>query len=58
VDAKRLVREMGFTYACTSLHDVVRPGSDVYELTRFWQQDVDGEGFVKRLDRWMSMKVQ
>ena len=57
VDAKRLVREMGFTYACASLHDVVRPGSDVYELTRFWQQDVDGETFVKSLNRWMSMKV-
>jgi peptidoglycan/xylan/chitin deacetylase (PgdA/CDA1 family) len=57
VDAKRLVREMGFTYACTSLHDVVRPGSDVYELTRFWQKDEDGEKFVKRLNRWMSMKV-
>ena len=55
-DAKRLVREMGFTYACTSLHDVVRPESDVYELTRFWQQDVDGEMFVKRLNSWMSMK--
>ena len=55
--AKRLVRELGFNYACTSLHDVVRPGSDVYELTRFWQQDVDGEGFVKGLNRWMNMKV-
>ncbi len=57
VDAKRLVREMDFTYACISLHDVVRPGSDVYELTRFWQQDMDGERFVKRLSRWMDMKV-
>lgn len=57
VDAKRLVREIGFTYACTSLHDVVRPGSDLYEMTRFWQQDVDGETFVKSLNRWMSMKV-
>jgi peptidoglycan/xylan/chitin deacetylase (PgdA/CDA1 family) len=57
VDAKQLVREMGFSYACTSLHDVVRPGSDLYELTRFWQQDVDGDRFVKRLNRWMSMKV-
>jgi len=55
VDAKRLVREMGFTYACTSLHDVIRPGSDVYELTRFWQRDVDGDRFVKGLNRWMSM---
>jgi peptidoglycan/xylan/chitin deacetylase (PgdA/CDA1 family) len=56
-DAKQIVREAGFEYACTSLHDVVRPESDIYELTRFWQQDVDGERFVKRLNRWMSMKV-
>ena len=54
-DAKHLVREMGFTYACTSLHDVVRRGSDLYELTRFWQQDVDGERFLKRLNRWMKI---
>jgi peptidoglycan/xylan/chitin deacetylase (PgdA/CDA1 family) len=57
VDAKRLVREMDFAYACTSLHDVVGPGSDLYELTRFWQQDADGERFLKRLNRWMSMKA-
>ena len=57
VGAKRLVREIGFTYACTSLHDVVRSGSDLYELTRFWQQDVDGNRFVKRLNRWMDMNV-
>jgi peptidoglycan/xylan/chitin deacetylase (PgdA/CDA1 family) len=56
-DAKRIVREMGFEYACTSLHDVVRPGGDIYELTRFWQQDVDRERFVKRLNRWMSTKI-
>src|SRR5688572_19936628 len=49
VDAKALVREMGFTYACTSLHDVVRPGSDVYELTRFWQKDVGGDQFWQGL---------
>ena len=57
VNAKRLLQELGFTYACTSQQDVVRPGSDLYELTRFWQQDVDGERFVKGLNRWMSMKV-
>jgi hypothetical protein len=54
-DAKGLVREMGFTYACTSLHDVVRPGSDVYELTRFWQKDVDGDQFLQGLRLWMKM---
>ena len=53
-DAKRLVREMDFTYACTSLHDVVGPRSDLFELTRFWQRDVDGEMFVKRLKRWLK----
>ena len=52
VAAKRLVREIGFTYACTSLHDVVRPGSDIYELTRFWQKDVDGDQFLQGLRLW------
>jgi peptidoglycan/xylan/chitin deacetylase (PgdA/CDA1 family) len=53
VVAKGLVREMGFAYACTSLHDVVRPGSDVYELTRFWQKDVDGDQFWQGLRLWI-----
>jgi peptidoglycan/xylan/chitin deacetylase (PgdA/CDA1 family) len=52
-DAKRIVREAGFAYACTSLHDVVRPASDVHELTRFWQRDVDGETFLRGLRLWM-----
>jgi peptidoglycan/xylan/chitin deacetylase (PgdA/CDA1 family) len=56
-ESKQLVREMGFSYACTSLHDVVGPRSDFYELTRFWQQDVDGEEFVKGLKRWMRMRT-
>jgi peptidoglycan/xylan/chitin deacetylase (PgdA/CDA1 family) len=50
---KRIVRELGFTYACTSLHDVVRPGQDMYELARFWQQDIDGDRFMRRLNRWI-----
>ena len=53
VDAKTLVREIGFSYACTSLHNVVRPGSDVYELPRFWQKDVDGDQFLRGLRLWM-----
>lgn len=56
--AKRIVQEIGFAYACTSLHDVVRPGNDLYELTRFWQKDVDGDSFVKGLNWWMSMIVR
>jgi peptidoglycan/xylan/chitin deacetylase (PgdA/CDA1 family) len=52
-DAKRIVREAGFAFACTSLHDVVRPASDLHELTRFWQKDVDGEQFLQGLHLWM-----
>jgi peptidoglycan/xylan/chitin deacetylase (PgdA/CDA1 family) len=52
VESKGFVREMGFSYACTSLHDVVRPGGDVYELTRFWQKDVDGDQFLQGLRLW------
>jgi len=53
-DAKRIVREAGFAFACTSLHDVVRPASDLHELTRFWQKDVDGEKFLRVLRLWMK----
>jgi peptidoglycan/xylan/chitin deacetylase (PgdA/CDA1 family) len=53
--AKHIVRELGFTYACTSQQDVVRPGSDFYALTRFWQQDVDGHSFMRGLRRWMKI---
>lgn len=53
LDAKRIVREAGFAFACTSLHDVVRPSSDLHELTRFWQKDVDGNQFLHGLRSWM-----
>ena len=47
-DAKEIVQKAGFTYGCTSLHDSVRPGCDLYELTRFWQQNVGGDRFIKK----------
>ena len=53
-DTKRMVREAGFTFACTSLQDVVRPQHDLYALTRFWQRDVDGETFLRALHWWMK----
>jgi peptidoglycan/xylan/chitin deacetylase (PgdA/CDA1 family) len=52
--AKQIVREADFAYACTSLHDVVRPSSDMYELTRFWQKDVGGDKFMQGLKLWMG----
>ena len=55
--AKQIIRDIGFAYACTSLQDLVRPGNDLYELTRFWQKDVDGDRFVRGLNLWMSVAV-
>ena len=54
VEAKQIVSEAGFSYACTSLQDLVRPTSDLHELTRFWQKDVDGEKFLHGLNLWMK----
>jgi peptidoglycan/xylan/chitin deacetylase (PgdA/CDA1 family) len=54
-NAKRIVREAGFAFACSSKQDVIRPGTDLYELTRFWQRDVDGDRFLRALHLWMKM---
>ena len=54
-NAKRIVREAGFAFACTSSHDVIRRGSDLHELTRFWQRDIDGDRFMQALRLWMKM---
>jgi peptidoglycan/xylan/chitin deacetylase (PgdA/CDA1 family) len=53
-DAKRIVREAGFRFACTSLQNVVRPAHDLHALTRFWQADVDGDKFLRHLNLWMK----
>ena len=56
-NAKRIVREAGFAFACTSLHDAIRRGSDLHELTRFWQKDQDGDRFIQSLRLWMQMGI-
>ncbi len=52
-DTKRIVREAGFAFACTSIQDVVRPAHDLHALTRFWQRGVEGEKFLQGLHLWM-----
>ena len=54
-EAKRIAQEVGFAFACTSLHNVVRPGTDLYALTRFWQKDIAGEKFMQGLRLWMNV---
>ena len=55
-ETRQIVRDAGFGYACTSLHNVVRPGVDLYDLTRFWQQDVEGDNFISGLNLWMKTR--
>ena len=55
-NAKRIVRKAGFAFACTSLQDVIKRGSDMHELTRFWQKDVDGDRFIQSLRLWMQVE--
>ena len=54
-NAKQAVREAGFKFACISLNDVVRTGSDIHELTRFWQKDTNGNKFLADLAAWMNL---
>ena len=54
-DAKQIVQEAGFSFACTSLHNVVRPGDTSFELTRFWQKNMNGDRFMQGLRLWMKI---
>lgn len=48
-----IVRESGYACACASHNDVVRRGSDLFCLPRFWIPDWDGEAFSHWLWRWL-----
>jgi len=50
----RLVREAGFTHACTNVADVVTPGRDPMRLPRLWVHDWNGSDLRRRLAGWMG----
>lgn len=47
-----LVREAGFTSACTTYPRTVRVGCDRFELPRVVVEDWDGEEFAQQLSKW------
>lgn len=49
-----IVRRSGYERACTSGNDVVRHGSNRYELPRFWVPNWDGRRFSRWLSRWLG----
>ncbi len=54
VQTADIVREAGFSCACSTLADVVRPSSERFQLPRMEVEDWDGEQFAGHLSRWLS----
>lgn len=47
-----IVRQAGFTCACTTNANIVGKNSDRFQLPRFAVENCDGEEFAKRLSNW------
>lgn len=48
-----LVRNEGFTCACSTVGDVVWPGSDPLQLPRITVPNLDGDQFTALLEKWL-----
>ncbi len=48
-----IVADSGFACACTSHNDIVRRGSDRFNLPRFWVPNWDGTNFSRWLRQWL-----
>ena len=47
-----VVREAGFTNACSTVPESVQTGIDSFQLPRIVVEDWDGEEFARRLSKW------
>lgn len=54
----RQVAEAGYEYACTSQQDVVRKGTDLYQLPRLWAPDADHRRFRTWLSSWRGIRIE
>ncbi|MDQ3395673.1 MAG: polysaccharide deacetylase family protein [Bacteroidota bacterium] len=52
-DTLPLVKESGFSCACTTVSDFVRKEAAIYELPRFEVIDWDGATFERKLHKWL-----
>ena len=53
-DTVKLVREAGFTSACSNYPGFVNSLRDPYQLPRYIVRDCDGETFARQLDEWFN----
>ena len=51
-ETAHIVREAGFTCACSALAGLVGPSTDRFQLPRMQVMDCDGEKFARQLSRW------
>ncbi|MGH6689746.1 MAG: polysaccharide deacetylase family protein [Gammaproteobacteria bacterium] len=49
-----IVRQAGFSLACTTRHAAVRLGSDPFRLPRVWVGDWSAKEFAARLRQWLD----
>jgi peptidoglycan/xylan/chitin deacetylase (PgdA/CDA1 family) len=52
-ETRKIVAEAGFTIACCSKPDVLRPTSDALSVPRLWVSDQDARSFTGWLDSWL-----
>ena len=53
-DTVRLVRDAGFSSACSSFPGIVRRSTARFEVPRFHVEDCDGDGLARQLAAWRA----
>jgi peptidoglycan/xylan/chitin deacetylase (PgdA/CDA1 family) len=52
LETVKIVRDEGFSDACSNFKGVIQPGVDLFQLPRFVVQDWNGDEFEQRLKEW------
>lgn len=56
-ESVRLVRDAGFTCACSSFDGTVTRFSSPFQLPRLYMEDMDGDRFAGLLSRWLHVRA-
>jgi peptidoglycan/xylan/chitin deacetylase (PgdA/CDA1 family) len=53
----KVIGDLGFRYACSTLRHPIRYSSDRRQLPRIYMQDMDGARFSKLIREWLGVRV-